>query len=299
MQTINNYQEAERFYNKQPTFKNSIDRVCEQKQKYGAIGRFASGQPKYGYKPNGNNTAKRMRMLPDKSIQFEYAGEPFCTYHPDGQVTVQAPSTRRWGNFYYQVLPKGLYLDTNGRSGRIALIGHHIRGISWWDRSHYTGVVRTDKPVRLKVGDDGLWRPVNEQQLTPFKWKEVDRKPARKLAQEKHISGFWAWLRAYRKLQDIETDGGGSSWLTAAELAAAVEQQDYKRVYDGLRRNWSYWVADDGSWQSGLRISRGHFEQMRMKVYADGGALIDKEMRVPTVKQWRHIERQLRKFERV
>lgn len=298
MQKLKDYQEALNFYNKQPTFKNSTDRVCEQRQKYGVIGHSPQGYAQYGYKPNGNNTLKRMRMLPDKSIQFEYAGEPFCTYHPNGEVTIQAPSQRRWGSFYYHVLPSGLYLDMGSRSGRIAFLGHNVRGVSWWRPDAVTKVIRTDKPVRLKINKSGNWKPVDEQQLTPFKWKEVDRKPARKLAQEKHISGFWAWLRAYRQLQDIETDGEGSKYLTAAELAAAIEQQDYKTVYDGLQRGWSYW-RDENGWQSGLRISRGHFEQMRMKVYADGGALIDKEARAPVIKEWRHIERQLRKFERV
>jgi hypothetical protein len=83
---INNYAEAKKHFDSVKPWRGSTDRP---------IG-------------NRRHSNKRMRMLDDGSIAFEYQGHTFVTYRPDGKIALQGFSCIV--QLFNQVLPDGLCL---------------------------------------------------------------------------------------------------------------------------------------------------------------------------------------------
>lgn len=269
-----------------------------------------------------NDYTRRMRMLTDDSIEFEYNQHVLCVWHKDNTLTVNPYDGYRSGYFDRFVMPRTIEAGAGARTGKIIFLKPDLEtqraGKAKWDRIQIEGihgkklvanpeilVVRAEKPVTLKPDVGERWAPVSEMRCKPFYWYELDKGRLREASRQYNIPEFVTAIetaiqmgadiqtsKAYDTLSASRQTSSGEDILTLLEQeryveAAALVRPAEDRYYD--QATGKYVVETKG-------LNSTDIKKMRQLAYVEMGLIYLESERVVTLPQFNNIERKLLDF---
>jgi hypothetical protein len=131
-----------------------------------------------------------IRKLNDNSIAMTLHSTDVVTYHPDGDVSLQAYGSVSTDAFARALTPDGVGTHFNNGIGYVIAL---IR-----DEQQEMRLLR-GKHVRLRRDERG-WFAVNPDDFTTFTKTSVDRKKANAAAKEYRLNDYLAWRKAAIKM---------------------------------------------------------------------------------------------------
>lgn len=246
----------------------------------------------------GRNTRnRRMRMLEDGSIEFEYMKHVVCVWHPDNTLIVQPDSRPRWGGLYF-ALPSGVVPCLERHIGRIIFYGGlpYCYGTHWDTNRESIRVVRANTPVRFerRSNPQRPWQPIDEDNLEPFEWWEVDKTKARQVREKCHTTDLLHALRAKFKLGDDK--GRAHSDMRAA--AKAMMRGDLTLAMNSISAASNYrWDEATSRYVNVADIPcLSQLQRLRNHLYVEAGICSKRSEKVLTWTEWRRVERKLKDF---
>lgn len=258
---------------------------------------------------------RRMRMLPDETIELEYMGSPLVRWHPDKTVSVKAYPSKRQGHFDTEALPPGVSVGIGNRTGPLIYLfkDNGSRWMSWWIkdennqdvRNPHIRVINGNDWVRLHYYDE-RWLPVDEAALEPFEWLEPDKSRTRKVSAEYNIP---ALVNAARAMIGLDAHDGigtelhrwGRNYKLAKqrdELLQCLKDQDFGPVLAHVRKTESRtYNHDTGRWDYEVKdISSSDVKALRDRLYVLTGICQKQQKRIVTLPEYHAIERRLKDF---
>ena len=206
-----------------------------------------------------NKNHMTIRKLNDDSIAMSLHGTDVVTYHPDGDVSLQAYGSISTDAFAHALTPDGITTAFNYALGYVVALD--------FDGQQEMRLLR-GKHVRLRKNSRG-WFAVNPDDFAPFIKKSVDRKKANAAAKEYRLDDFVAWYNAATKMG-----------LTIENGAHASRTIDASRTIEMLKEGDFQGVAAANRWGR----KTGVVEMVKFLVYRHAGAIIDIEL--PVVYGW-------------
>jgi len=197
-----------------------------------------------------------IRKLNDNSIAMTLHSTDVVTYHPDGDVSLEAYSSVSTDMFARALTPGGITTAFNHALGYVVALD--------FDGQQEMRLLR-GKHVRLRKNSRG-WFAVNPDDFTPFIKKSVDRKKANAAAKEYRLDDFIAWYSAATKMGlTIESMQSVHRASTTIEL---LKEGDFQGVVVANRWN----------------RKTGVVEMVKFLVYRHAGAIVETEL--PVVYGW-------------
>lgn len=295
-----------------------------------ALNLFESVKPWRGSqdRPWGDrkHSTKRMVMLPDRSIAFQYQGFRFAIWHPDGTLTVEGFGSAQQKAVWDLNMPESILFDEHKRTGSTLMVVRRdmIRDSKWWwgrfpkwisksglekpswgDRKANPDVVviKINRPVRLHYcAERDIWWPVDEDALEPFEWAEIDKKRTRAINIEYKLTDFDGYLKTLTALVDNAMPPWGGD-IDDEELLEIIKSGDFPKAMEHFPRG----IGD--SWQTRWKISQNpqyldtqpprysHFSKLRTQLYKDANALIERSEKILTLPQLLKVRGLLYRFE--
>jgi hypothetical protein len=141
----------------------------------------------------------RMRAYSNGAIGFRLYATQCVVYYPDETLTVQGYATMSTNAFVDTLTPDGI-VHAMGRKGWDEPILHLRRdGEGWWldhadgsyKRNEDVLIVNCSDPVKLRRDEDEhRWVPIDETDLQPFEFTEIDTKKARAANKQLRLQSF-------------------------------------------------------------------------------------------------------------
>ena len=129
------------------------------------------------------------------------------TYYPDGIIELVSYSTGSTDEFANTLLPSGI--RTSFTKNMVLLNGQ-----GWWTSGPATRVYQTNRHFRVKQNPDGMWVPVEGQEIEPFEKLVVNRKRAKEALAKYNFADFQAWVIGYDGMNQKDSlEGRGLNYL--------------------------------------------------------------------------------------
>lgn len=159
-----------------------------------------------------NKSNMTIRKLNDDSIAMALWSTDVVTYHPDGDITLEAYSSVSTNMFARELTPGGIHVT----------FGHPLGDLVHLDLPDRT--IRTYKMagrcVRLTRKDD-CWTPSDMTQITTIAKYGLDQSRARAIAKEYGFADYVAWCKALDALgQPVE----GSYYMSKPKVPELLKQ---------------------------------------------------------------------------
>lgn len=285
---------------------------------------------------NRKHSTKRMRMLDDGSIEFEYRKHTFVTWHPDNTLTLCTFSRVQQAVIWDNMLPAAIVLrNSQARVGSTVMVcpADQIKPNAprWYAFPFYAPkpgyvydnygqapygnrmtnpdvlVFKAEKPTKMHYcAERKMWLPVDEAALEPFKWQEIDKKATRKLNEQHRLTDFVAAVNAIASLRGElpEALGVVHNWRRSGdehylEALQLIERCDFVGAMAYLRRTREYSPYVLGQGQQVVReiIMSSEYGHMRTVLYKREGALIEHSEKILTLPQFEKVRGLLYRFE--
>jgi hypothetical protein len=276
-------------------------------------------------KPFGHRkyNTRRMRELPDQSIELEYDKHALVRWHPDGTISVRAYDSRRQGGFDIEALPKQIRVGVGTRTGPIIYLYDTHKTDCWIIRPRTESdppkrwpdddnIYECNTLARVVLGSDWvhlkhdgkMWVLVDETKIKPFKWREPDRKRTRQVSAEWNIPGLVNAARACIALgnEDLLAESGWrgrrQSEIDEDAALAALKREDFTTAVKFLRRvetrtydhNQGRWIVETNN------VSTTDAQALRNRLYVITGLCEVQSASVLTMTKWRQVERLIKDF---
>lgn len=217
-----------------------------------------------------------VRQRPDESIAFRLYDTDVVTWHPDDSVTIRNFGTNTTTDFAYRFLPRGFYLayETTKGGNRTISFPDRPRGEQgyWADKSVCEGAAVRFEPLGAEA-----WAP-DPATVSPLGFPELDRRVARTISAEYHLSDFNNWLAMaplHIDLEHHETDlHGCAQALRERNFAEAVAYLPLINVEKGSfgrsRDDHKVIPVETYTWREA--VTWQSFERMKLWLWAHFGA---------------------------
>ena len=275
------------------------------------------------------HNTKRMRMLDDRSIEFEYQGHVFVTWHPDNTLTAEPFSSPQQQEVWARMLPSSTRYDLQCRTGSTVMVcpADQVRQSQWWwrrfpfyvrkngaaldkyGRSPYgermanpdVMVFKADQSVRMHYcAERGMWWPVDEAALQPFEWSEIDKKRTRKINEEYRLTDFDGFLKTLTKLVDDAMPAWGGE-IPDTELLEIIKSGDFQKAMAHFPRADMRYISralrNNPNYLDDKLPMYSYFSKLRTRLYKAHNALIERSERVLTLPQFQKVKGLLYRFE--
>lgn len=227
---------------------------------------------------------KRVRKDDDGTITYSHWGKDLIRYHPDGTVVVRGHPSTTTSAFMASVLPDGVHHLGNqtGSEEPVLLIG------DWW-RSSACKVVRCSSFVTLRYNDS--WQVVDEDELEPFIWFELDKAAARAALKKHRWSDFMAVAKAMQALGGLPAHKYRSADVAAQHIVAG----DYPEALAHCSREQR--CLDWRTRQySNPEIPVAFLRKIRDAIYEQEGALVEQRATVLTRPEYQRVRAAQRRW---
>jgi len=152
-----------------------------------------------------------IRQLNDGSFACRLHQTDVVTYHPNGDVSLQAYPSVSTDAFANRLTPHGVTTNFNSAAGYVVALSHPTDHTK--DRFYKMEGVHNHLTIRR--GENG-WAPVDLSETTPFIKYRLDVTKKNAVFKQYDVAGFKAWFKARESLSD-KNNQFGYYWLYNAD----------------------------------------------------------------------------------
>jgi hypothetical protein len=239
----------------------------------------------------------RMRAYSNGAIGFRLYATQCVVYYPDETLTVQGYATMSTNAFVDTLTPDGI-VHAMGRKGWDEPILHLRRdGEGWWldhadgsyKRNEDVLIVNCSDPVKLRRDEDEhRWVPIDETDLQPFEFTEIDTKKARAANKQLRLQSFIDAAPMVDAFSPELREPDVWQFIEALETGNFVEALRFCKRGESRRYR---------SHEAPRPVCPKFIEQARNIIYDEADALVKVKRYVLTLSGYEMYLRNVRRFE--
>ncbi len=262
-------------------------------------------------KNTGRQFNRAMRKLEDGSIAFRLFDTDVVVYHPDETITIQGYATMSTSGFIDALAPAGIQhsyrqIRFNGRLSHTEDPVLHLMPtraetygsdrtyqIPVWSKAM---VIRCDDAVRLTYSADGVWVPVDLDDLVPFQVPTLDRKAARAVSKQYGLTTLQQVVNAMIALKAAPPPFTGNGYSTDFRaIMQALEAGDTMAAVELMPRGTTQAFGKTHGTERG--VQPGFITRLRNHIYEHEGVVDRVAKQTLTSHGYRKYVADVRRFE--